>query len=1274
MNNINKGFVKVEKFEAILDENGNWVPVGEAVETTEAQNALSTAILRKMKTATDNDTGWFAGSNSTSQSSASGDLTRPGDYNPQIFISEFPTAFPGSIPGRRTTQTASAQPLAPNRNGFGLYHGSFRSLGYTDRDSDESKTILVLKHRFDPDISRDRSIKSIGLTHITSLNLAATFTQTSSQILDVTYTIEVDLSDIQNPIFSRNEKTLRKQLSFPAAYSDFSELHPDASVVMPQSKLKSGVASGVEEIITGDQYLASGHQTIPMITHGVANSTYSFSDENGYTPFNLTNQLDGIYAPSTPSISFTSATQKAGMLLGNAVSTNYQRYQKNIHEWHNSKGSMSRVTRDLDIRYFISQQSIADSSTTTAIQNTFPRSAGTALPYQDVDNLATGTGTLRIADSDVSGGSSWTDNEDGLAKKYRLNITSGGATGVSEYNLQKRNWAGTAGNQYFPRYTPLPYTNMQNTSTSDSDGLGGIIIPFADDDRHGYHGQNPGRAEGMTEGSFNDNILSGGVTYKYPEFITYDKTGFTVMHVNDIGKNFDTNFSQICQIVVKQNTAKDIYVADVSSGLWKVERTVGQSESEATVTRLLASNAADDTTCRGVQIKNDGTIWAVFDEEMCSSADDGSTWTVYNASTGTQFKLDGVADTTSGTSAPQRIFGFTIDRYNAEDRFFIPARDETKLSHSDTTTKYFWWSRSGSSTGTSDQIYNSGLSYSYHNWNFRAGNDAIWCSKGGVWYAAASGATSYMTAINFGSSSWRQQGYAWSSEYKTPVFGQKAHWWQDETGEEWVLGASRTNDNNMLVAVRSDRFDSSDNTANFSFFGGSLSDVNNNPHEDGGKRLHDGFSDVETLLRGTTNQRPFKMLGMVSPTTFICTANRSYMQVGLPGSSTDSAGSPNVGDWVDYGWNGSAWVEGSTSSKVTHTSRDSLVDGLTIKFEGADAGSFVASEYYDGYVYNGVLKDDATTFSVGLKQTYLDVDTTTDFSSTVPAASTGVVTETAYLGDIRTQSSKLTSQNITAWAEQGNWSTVGYLSSYPIMMRSEQEMQGDCTVTFTLAEINLYDNSNTGVRIGLTPLHTSPTTDSFQYNANGDALWLRYGGRPNTTDSAGDLTLEFYQGTSTQQYTVALTDYDPSDVFKIERTSGNVKWYRNNNLIHTSSITGDDEKVNFFMMRDPSNGGNVILGDIELTYTDSDGPRVTVGDGVSTGASNSDFRKIVSNSTTRDDYNEIFIDGVPAIINYDYSIPPAGECTILPHSGKIRFDPSDAGATITGRIGYLKKF
>jgi hypothetical protein len=1270
MNKINKGFVKVEKFEAIQDEEGNWVPFGEVLETVEKQNALSIAILRRMTAQDDNRAGAFMGRDTTNFASSSGDLSQPGDYYPQIFISEFPTSAHGSLPGYRSNASETSRAYPPNKDGFGLYIGTIKEINYDDRDSDESKTIITVRHRFNPDPTRDRSIRAIGFCNITSLNLGSVFTQTSSQILDVTYTIEIDLSEIQNTVFSRREKMQRKQLSYPAGHYDNDYLLPMRTSILPQSELKEGVAQGFPIELHNNQY-TTGTDKLPDHDPSLLNSTYAFEDPDGYLYKNLINHLDGIYAPTNPTINYTVATEKVGMLLGSVVSVQDDERATNIHEWHCSKGSTSRKTTNPNTYFFHSQQSVNSSSTGSAIQNTFPRNSISALPYQDVDALATGSGTIRISDSDVSGGSSWTANEDGLAKKYRIKITTGGPTGTAEYTVERRNWAGTAGNQNHLKTAPMLYANMQN-STTDSDGRGKKVIPFANDVAYDYHGQYPSFTS--TNGSFDNNIVSARKMYKYPEFITYDRTGFTIMHMNQPGQNFTSNFSDICQLVVHQNPAKDIYVADISTGLWKIERTVGQSESESTVTRLTASNAADDTECRGVQVKNDGQIWAIFGEEMCSSSDGGSTWTVYNGTTGTQFKLGSHMDTANMASTPERISGFTMDRYNAEDRFLIPLKDASNLSHDDYTEYFYWWSRAGSSTGTSDGLYKN-TSGTYLNHSLRSGDDAIWCSKGGLWYGAPTGPSGYMHVANFRNSSWRRQGYAWSSTYKTPMFGTKAHWWQEDGGEEYVLGATYTGTNTPLVAVRSDRFDSSDNTANYSFFGGSLSGTGNNPHE--AKRLTDGFYDgTDYTFYGTTNSTVFNLLGLIDPGTAIIPYAGAFLAGSLTGSITDSDGSPKVGDWTSYGWDGSNWVAGSTTPKTTHASRDSLIDGLTVKFDGSDAGSWVTTEYYDTYAYNGILKDNATSFSLTLNRSYLDVDTTTDFESTVPTHTASTVTEPVYLGWVQS-TDDFNSQDITVWAEQGNWitNTSDTNLSYSTMMRSEQAMQGDLSITFKLAEMNLYTTQAYGGRIGLASLHPSPQT-TFKSTAtfHSDWMWFKYGGRPNTTDSAGDLTISFHQGSSSHQNDVVLTDYDPSDVFKVERSNGNVVWYRNSVAIHTSNIVGDNEKVNFFMHKDEYGAGNFMLRDITATYVDSDGPCVTVGNGSTTGASNADFRKVVENSTTRDEYNEIFIDGVPATINYDNSLPAAGACTILPHSGKIRFDPSDAGATITGKVGYLKKF
>jgi hypothetical protein len=1273
MKNINKGFVKADKYEAIQDETGNWVPVGEVVETAEKQNALTYSILQRINAQNQHKSGFFLGKANTASSSAvGGDLTAPGDFGLMIFLCEFPVSTPGGFPGSKTSDTFTSNVYGPRQDGGGLYKGSFRSLDYDDRDSDESKTVLVFKHRFDPDVTRTRTIRSIGIAHVTSLSLGAPLTQSPTQIIDVTYTIEIDLSDLKEPIFTRSEKDVRKHLSFPIT-NTYSGFVPERTVLLPQSKLIKGVLIGIPEDMIGDQtYYPLGSARLPEHRQNTVFTNDAYKDPERYLN-NFVNLIDGVYDLQLPTIAYNVPTENAGMLIGTAVAGSLSTRRKNIHDWHSSKGSISRANTSPGVFAFQRQESVNDSATGSAVQNVFPRTSANTLPYQDVDALATGTGTFRISDSDAVG-SSWTANEDGLAKKYRINITTGGASGVSEYNIERRNWGGTAGNLHYPRVIPMLYANFQTTDANDSDGFGSTIMPFAGDEKYNYHGQNPARCATALSGSLNDNIVTGSVMYKYPEFITYDKTGFTVMHMNQPGQNFDANFSQICQLVVKQNTAKDIYVADISSGLWKVTRTLGQSESEATVTRLTASNAADDTVCRGVQIKNDGTIWAIFGQEMCSSADDGSSWTVYNASSATQFKLDTVVDTTNPASAPERIAGFTMDRYNTEDRFAIPVRNATKLGHEDTDTTFYWWSRAGSAGGTSDAA-SSTASGAYPNYNLRAGNDTIWCSKGGLFHFAGYTASSPMRCAVFGQTQ-HNQGYAWSSTGKTPLYGNKSHWWQDADGEEYVLGATNSEPEGVrFCAVKSDRFGPADCTSSYSFFDGTSSIPSDQRHVH--KYMNDGLNTHVSTLSGTTQQNVFNIQGLVDPGTALFTSGtnytRQYVAYSLTGSSSDSAGSPNIGDWTQYGWDGSSWVEGSTASKATHTSRDSIIDGLSVKFDGGDAASFVDTEFYDAYLFNGVLKDDASTFSTNLKQSYLDVDTTTDFETAVPSFVSGVVTEPVYLSTIQSQYPQPHSKTI--WAEQGRWALININnSSYPLNLRSEQAMQGDFSIVFKLSEINMYATGNHGVKIGLTQVHPD-IENTYNLTPHADWMFLGYGGRPNATDSAGNLAFDFKSGTSTLERSVALTDYDPSDEFKIERSNGNVEWFRNNVSIHTSALLGDNTKVNFWVQTDQSGMGTVILDDLTATYIDSDGPRVTVGNGTSTGASSVDFRKVVENSTFSDDYNEIFIDGVPATINYNpLSLPAAGECTLLAHSGRLKFDASDAGATITGKVGYLKKF
>jgi hypothetical protein len=90
--------------------------------------------------------------------------------------------------------------------------------------------------------------------------------------------------------------------------------------------------------------------------------------------------------------------------------------------------------------------------------------------------------------------------------------------------------------------------------------------------------------------------------------------------------------------------------------------------------------------------------------------------------------------------------------------------------------------------------------------------------------------------------------------------------------------------------------------------------------------------------------------------------------------------------WTNYGWNGSAWVAGSTTPKTTHTDNQALINGLTIRFQdGTTAPHFISGEHFTQGVNYGQLKDNATDMQLSRawysKAVHLDTIPSTTITS-----------------------------------------------------------------------------------------------------------------------------------------------------------------------------------------------------------------------------------------------------------------------------------------------------
>lgn len=1268
-----KGAIRIEKYDAVF-ENGEWIPVGAPVDTLEKTNGLQ---------------GFRA-----SYGVGVGQSNAP-DYQPYIqsstqwastnnelkmWISEVSAKPPCGMPGGLSGAT-SADPYWSFGTQSLVSWGTFQEFTYNDDPTSAQQTVVTVKYRFTPNTGRARKIRAIGLWATTTVSLDTVFEQGSAQVLDIVYTINVNLGDIQSE-FPRAEQMQRKGFALPAGnsnqsfnnYSGFRRLnffqHSEFN------KHWAGASAYAHDFNNDENYFTDN----PVNNANVhtAENTYHDDQTTSIGQYNHLNLFDGVI--NIGKIELTNLETPSGMLFGSGVFSQTTYQTTNIHDDLSATGAGNSGGPSLTAGF-----KLKDSDSFSAIQNLFPRTKSSNVPMQDIDNLATGAGTITVDDSTAlkatAGASGWTGNQDagGFAKKYRINITTSGDVGTAEYNLLERTWLGTHNNTWARRGVRV-LTSQHGASKSQFGSINTGFGPFNTDyphmsdinyNWHGLHAADLTSNNAPEDDDFADNHLSGWITgyYGWPEVVSFDKTGVTITRMND-GPVFiesdgtGTSFAKIGQVV---NNGSNLYISDVTNGLYKVTRSIG--DNTHSITKLTASGAANSNSARGVQIKKDGTLWAVFDEELCSSTDDGANWTVYNATSGTQFKIDGVLDTSNGATEPTRISRFFMDRYNAEDRFMFP-RCDVGFEHQTSNAEIVWWSRAGSSSGTSDQVLNetTGLTETGV-----FGRMHTWVSKNGVW--VTNNHTGCWTT-NFGrTSSFLQQGgadteAAFSKGRRGPI------WWEDsDTGKEFLLaGGLVTNGTGFLGVVDMDQYDSTDAVVGTYQFGRNGNSSSN---------AHLDYTFASTVASDDNVDNTLYNAATSAEKGIIFYARNSGWELGMLGGDTiDSDQGKSLGFWKKYGWNGSSWVEGSTTSRATHSTQESLVDGLNIKFDSvaSNTDQFISTEYYDQYVYNGIFKDNATTYSIQPQMTLNSITETTSFVSTVPASDLGSVTEKLTAGTSLSDGS----QNGSAtqpfiWPEAPG--IFASLSSTDIdnliVMGAEQRMIGDFTITFKMPQIDnrIAQTTNRGHFVGVTEYDPANLQD-LDINPYDYDEYLRFD-RHRNIDSDGVLAIDIRRWSDTTElFNSDVTDFDPkNDVFTIERTSGTVVYKRNNVTFYTSLISNTNDMQFIIGHRgnsSPQSYGDMLIEDAEVTYSNNQ-RLVSIGNGVNTGAADSDFRKVITSSKIRDLYNSINIDGTPATINYNLSAPAAGEVTILPFSGRLWCNSANAGSTITGKMGYVKR-
>lgn len=84
---------------------------------------------------------------------------------------------------------------------------------------------------------------------------------------------------------------------------------------------------------------------------------------------------------------------------------------------------------------------------------------------------------------------------------------------------------------------------------------------------------------------------------------------------------------------------------------------------------------------------------------------------------------------------------------------------------------------------------------------------------------------------------------------------------------------------------------------------------------------------------------------------------------------------PRTQGWIDYGWNGTTWVEGSTTPRTTHTSASPGPNGVTVQFINGTVGSvpsFIPGQYMLQYLCNGLLIDNTVSWYYEVNRYFTD--------------------------------------------------------------------------------------------------------------------------------------------------------------------------------------------------------------------------------------------------------------------------------------------------------------
>ena len=353
--------------------------------------------------------------------------------------------------------------------------------------------------------------------------------------------------------------------------------------------------------------------------------------------------------------------------------------------------------------------------------------------------------------------------------------------------------------------------------------------------------------------------------------------------------------------------------------------------------------------------------------------------------------------------------------------------------------------------------------------------------------------------------------------------------------------------------------------------------------------------------------------------------------------------------WKEYGWDGSDWVLGNSSSKTIHNTAEPLIDGLTISFSnGATSPNFINTDFFNFVVGDGIMKDNATTYTYGIPYYPSNTELVTTFTpSTVPATGLGLlIDEPVTFSPL----SPNTANAVNTIIQQKGYVNFSGANQYIISDQIIPSTVGNREFTLKFKINGIYSDKSLGIA----------TYDGSVYT------YLYYI-TPDTT-TAGNVFIKNTAGTTIATILEANITID-SEISIVRDVSDVIRIYNDATLVYTGAANTSSLTVRF------GSGGSYVtvygdsrggFYDIKLTYVET---RLIskVGNGSTTGCFKSTFTGLTIPKVVNDSYLEL--NAVSTVTEHKTSAEAmllSTNVKVATGAGWLIFNSADIGKTITG--------